>query len=138
MTQRAIYVTQTDLSRLQNLIIETRRVEMRKTEYLEKLENELTRANIVPSKEIPSDVITMNSTAILLDTTTNDEMQVTLVYPDNANVEEGKISVLAPIGTAMIGYKTGDIFEWQVPDGIRKLKVVQVLFQPEAEGNFDL
>lgn len=138
MTQRAIVVTQTDLSRLQNLIIETRRVEMRKTEYLEQLENELTRAIIVHSNEIPSDVITMNSTATLLDTITNDEMQVTLVYPDNANVDEGKISVLAPIGTAMIGYKTGDIFEWQVPDGIRRLKVVQVLFQPEAEGNFDL
>ncbi len=138
MTQRAIVVTQTDLSRLQNLIIETRRVEMRKTEYLEQLENELTRAIIVHSNEIPSDVITMNSTATLLDTITNDEMQVTLVYPDNANVDEGKISVLAPIGTAMIGYKTGDIFEWQVPDGIRRLKVVQVLFQPEAEGNYDL
>jgi len=138
MTHRAIYITQTDLSRLRNLIIETRRVEKRKAEYLEKLENELMRAIIVPSKEIPSDVITMNSTAILVDTTSDEEMQVTLVYPDNANVEEGKISVLAPIGTAMIGYKTGDVFEWQVPDGIRSLKVVQVLFQPEAEGDFDL
>ncbi|MHB0923422.1 MAG: nucleoside diphosphate kinase regulator [Bellilinea sp.] len=138
MAERTIYITENDLSRLRNLITDTRRSELRRSEYLDNLENELSRAVIVTSENIPADTITMNSKAVLVDVDTNEEMNVTLVYPTDANIEEGKISILAPIGTAMIGYRAGDMFVWRVPDGERKLKVVRVIYQPEAAGDFDL
>lgn len=138
MADRTIYITENDLGRLRNLINDTRRTEMRRTEYLDNLDNELSRAVIVTSEKIPADTITMNSKAILVDVDTNEEMNVTLVYPTDANIEEDKISILAPIGTAMIGYRAGDTFVWRVPDGIRKLRVVRVIYQPEAAGDLDL
>ncbi|HYJ07251.1 MAG TPA: GreA/GreB family elongation factor, partial [Chthoniobacterales bacterium] len=75
---------------------------------------------------------TMNSRAELLDLETGERMEFTLVFPMDANIEAGKISVLAPLGTAMLGSRVGDEFEWIVPYGLRRLKVVAVRFQPEA------
>jgi len=137
MANRKIYITETDFSRLSELIVETRRTELRKSEYLIDLEAELSRAKIVPPTQIPSDVITMNSTAVIEDLENGDEMTATLVYPQDADITTGKISVLAPIGTAMIGYRSGDIFEWVVPDGVSRMKVKSILYQPEASGDFD-
>ena len=96
------------------------------------LRSELERAEIVAPDEVPADVITMNSRAQLLDLDTNERMEFTLVFPNEADVEEGKISVLAPLGTAMLGYRVGNEFEWVVPYGRRRLKVIAVRFQPEA------
>jgi regulator of nucleoside diphosphate kinase len=96
------------------------------------LRRELDRAEIVAPDAVPSDVITMNSRAELLDLDTNERMEFTLVFPAEADVEEGKISILAPLGTAMLGYRVGNEFEWIVPYGRRRLKVVAVRFQPEA------
>ena len=97
------------------------------------LENELKRAQIVATDDLPQDVITMNSRAELLDLETKERMQFTLVLPRDANIDDGKISVLAPLGTAMLGYRVGDEFQWHVPYGIRRLRVINVYFQPEAE-----
>ena len=83
----------------------------------------------------PADVITLNSTARLVDQETNEEMVYTLVFPEAADIAQGKISVLAPIGTAMLGYKTGDTFEWDTPGGKRTLRVQEILYQPEASGH---
>jgi len=94
---------------------------------------ELDRAEIVAPHEVPPDVITMNSRAELLDLHSKELMEFTLVFPVDANIEEGKISVLAPLGTAMLGYRVGDEFEWPVPYGARRLKVTHIYFQPEAE-----
>jgi regulator of nucleoside diphosphate kinase len=96
------------------------------------LQSELERAEIVAPNEVPPDVITMNSQAELLDLDTNERMEFTLVYPAEADIEEGKISILAPLGTAMLGYRVGDEFEWAVPYGSRHLKVTRIEFQPEA------
>jgi len=76
---------------------------------------------------MPPDVIAMHSQAILVDEETGEEMELTLVFPDEADPIEGKISVLAPIGTAMLGYRTGDMFEWDTPGGMRKIRVVKVI-----------
>jgi len=81
-------------------------------------------------------VITMNSQALLLDVEENEEMLYTLVFPEDADPVEGKISVLAPIGTAMLGYREGDEFEWETPGGRRKIRVQKIVFQPEASGDF--
>ena len=93
---------------------------------------ELVRAEIVDARDIPTDVITMNSRAELVDLNTGERMEFTLVFPNEAQIEAGKISVLAPLGTAMLGYRVGDEFEWNVPYAVRRLKVIAVRFQPEA------
>lgn len=80
----------------------------------------------------------MNSTVHLVDLDTQEEMVYTLVFPDQADLALEKISVLAPIGTAMLGYGVGDTFAWQVPDGVRRLLIKDVLYQPEAAGDYHL
>jgi regulator of nucleoside diphosphate kinase len=102
------------------------------------LEEELDRAELVQQKDIPADVITMRSTVRLKDLATSEEMIYQLVFPTEANYEEGRISVLAPIGTAMLGYKRGDVIEWQVPSGSRRLSVEEVIYQPESSGEYHL
>ena len=96
------------------------------------LRSELDRAEIVAPDKVPPDVITMNSRAQLLDLDTNERMEFTLVFPAQADIEAGKISILAPLGTAMLGYRVGDEFEWTVPYGRRRLRVTAIEFQPEA------
>lgn len=102
------------------------------------LQQELERARVVAPKEVPSDVVTMNSKARVRDVATDEEMTYTLVFPEQADIEQGKISVVAPIGTAMLGQRVGDEFEWQVPAGSVRLRVEEVLYQPEAAGHFHL
>ncbi len=138
MSERIIQITELDQKRLLDLIREAQSGEYRKSVYLEKLHGELERAQIVPSQEIPGDVITMNSTVTLTDLDTGEEETYTLVYPEDADTAQGKISILAPIGTGMLGYRVGDVFEWDVPAGKRRLKVTKIHYQPEASGDFDL
>jgi regulator of nucleoside diphosphate kinase len=134
---RNIHITEFDLMRLRSLIVEARYSNYRGTPYLENLVNELDRAIVVPSKEVPPDVITMNSQVRLRDLDTDEEMIYTLVFPEDADISQGKVSVLAPIGTAMLGYRVGETFEWEVPVGTRKIKIEEILYQPEASGDFD-
>ena len=89
---------------------------------------------MVQQKEIPADVITMRSTVRLKDLDTSEEMTYQLTFPTEANFDEGKISILAPIGTAMIGYRRGDVIEWEVPSGVRRLSVEEVLLPARIEG----
>lgn len=89
-------------------------------------------------EEIPRDVITMNSQARLRDKATREIMTFTLVFPENASIEHNRISVLAPIGTAMLGQRQGDELQWEVPAGTVHLKVTKVLYQPEASNHFHL
>jgi regulator of nucleoside diphosphate kinase len=80
----------------------------------------------------------MNSRVGLVDLDTEEEMVYTLVFPHEADITQSKISVLAPIGTAILGYRVGDTLTWQVPDGMRRLRVKQILYQPEAAGDYHL
>jgi len=138
MSERIIRITELDRKRLLHLIQDAQASEYRGSVYLEKLRGELERAEIVASQDIPGDVITMNSTVMLTDLDTAEEETYTLVYPENADASQGKVSILAPVGTAMLGYQVGDVFEWEVPAGKRRLKVEKILYQPEASGDFDL
>jgi len=97
------------------------------------LAEELERAEIVAPDAVPPDAITMNSRAELLDLETGERMEFTVVFPDEVDLDEGKISVLAPVGTGMLGYRVGDTFEQRAPHGLRRLQVTAVNFQPEAE-----
>lgn len=135
---RAIFITCTDLERLEKLIqTEEEFVPGSKTHLLE-LKSELKRAVVVEPQTIPADVITMRSQVLLKDLSSSEEMTCTLVYPDEADMLEGKISVLAPIGMAILGYRENDSVEWTTPGGVVLLQVEKILFQPEASGHFDL
>ena len=138
MSGKSIHITAFDLERLRKLILDAQSTEYRKSEYIEKLKAELDRAIIVKPQEVPPTVVTMNSTIALVDLDTNEEETYTLVFPEDADISKGKISILAPIGTAMLGYEIGDVFEWDVPAGKRRLRVERIIYQPEASGNFDL
>jgi regulator of nucleoside diphosphate kinase len=134
----SIYVTEPDYHRLSALIETTRERNGVDIEYLKKLEAELDRAEIVDPKDIPENVITMRSKVRLKDLVTGQANTYSLVFPTEADANEGKISVLAPIGTAILGYRLGDTIEWSVPSGLRKLKVDEILYQPEAAGDYEL
>ena len=133
-----IYVTEPDYQRLTGLIEITRDRNGVDIEYLNTLEAELDRAEIVDPKRIPANVITMRSKVRLKDLVNGETKIYSLVFPTEANLGEGKISVLAPIGTAILGYKLGDSIEWPVPSGLRRLKVDEILYQPEAAGEYEL
>ena len=135
--KNSIYITSQDKQRLEELLAEVSVSDPRQRGDLKLLEEELRRAVIVEPKEIPGDVITMNSRADLIDLDTRETVTFTLVFPRDSNVEEEKISVLAPIGAGMLGYRICDEFEWRVPDGVRHMKVTNVHYQPEAAGDFD-
>ena len=132
-----IYVTSQDKQRLEDLLMEVETSDPRKHGNLKALTEELHRAVIVDPKDVFSDVITMNSRAEIHDLETGETVAFTLVFPSEANIDEEKISVLAPIGAGMLGYRVGDEFEWKVPDGLRRMKVTNVEYQPEAAGDFD-
>lgn len=133
---RHIYITDADLQRLQSLVEERLGQPSRENRLLEELESELLRAELVSPQDIPPDVITMNSTVRLQDLATKKELEYTLVYPSEADIENNRVSILAPVGIAMIGYRVGDTVSWKVPAGVKRLKVKKILYQPEAAGDF--
>lgn len=136
---RKIDITSKDRERILELIEKEREFGKGKNkDYLNDLEQELNRANIVAPEEIPPEAITMNSKVLLKDLDLGEVAEYTLVYPDDANLAENKISVLAPIGTALLGYREGDVISWKVPAGVVKLKVEKIIYQPEAAGDFEL
>ncbi len=136
--QPAIHITKSDYDRLSALLEKTREGNRMDRENLKKLEAELERAEIVDPKDVSKKVITMRSTVRLKDLVSGEANTYSLVFPSEADFSQGKISVLAPIGTAILGYKSGDTIEWQVPSGVRKLKIDKILYQPEAAGNYEL
>jgi regulator of nucleoside diphosphate kinase len=138
VTVMQIYVTEFDMKRLRDLIDLARRSESYSKDYLNKLSDELDRGQLVVPEDVPKDVVTMNSRVCLKDMDTGEETIYTLVFPEDADISQGKISVLAPIGTAMFGYRLGDTFTWEIPDGVTRLQVKEILYQPEASGDYHL
>ena len=131
---RTIFITEGDLVELRQIIDHSE--SNGEGPYLANLQAELGRAKIVPAEDVPRDVVTMNSRALLqLD---DEEMEVTLVYPEDADHRAGKLSVCSDVGTAILGYREGDAFDWRMPDRTRHIRIGKVLYQPEAAGNFHL
>ena len=126
-----IYITEDDAEGLRRLIAGRRAGNSVDHENLDMLEQELDRAEVVEPEAIPRDVVTMNSEVRLHDLDTGETRNYQLIFPAQSRTEHS-ISVLAPIGTAMLGYRVGDVVEWRVPRGIRRLKILEVLYQPEA------
>lgn len=136
MSQRQIYITTEDRRRL--AFIDRMAADERDRGDLLDLIDELNRADVVPPDEVPPDVVTMNSRVRLVDLDQGGTHDYTLAYPHDADYAAGRISIVAPIGAALIGYRVGDVVEWTVPAGRRRLRIEEILFQPEAAGRFDL
>ncbi|GMU44283.1 MAG: nucleoside diphosphate kinase regulator [Xanthomonadales bacterium] len=103
----------------------------------DELESELDRAELVAPREIPPTVVTMNSTVRFSVQSTGQEFALTLVYPKDVDASPGRISVLAPVGSALLGLSQGDEIEWPGPGGSTlRLRIVEVLYQPERAGEF--
>lgn len=134
MAQRRIYITKDDADKIEELL----RARLRRGDpdlaNLQVLQEELRRARIVDPTELKPDVVTMHSRVRLKDVRLNDVRKLTLVFPDEAAHDDDRISVVAPIGAAILGYKTGDTVRVRTPGGLRRLRIEQVIFQPEAAG----
>jgi len=138
MSERAIHITQFDLDRLEELLAVADEFNYRGRGDLKKLEEELHRARVMDSRDVSPTIVTMNSRVRLRDIDTGEQMEFTLVFPKDADIKARKLSVLAPIGTAILGYSVGDTIEWNVPAGIRRIKIEELLYQPEAAGDYNL
>jgi len=136
MKIKKIYITVADKEKLEDMIARLEAIIPRDLPHLRELESELNRAVVVSPQEIPRDVITMNSQARIKDLGTGEESELRLVFPQYADAAQNKISVLSPIGTSLIGYREGMVFECKVPDGVRKMLIQKVIFQPEANGHY--
>lgn len=131
--ENRIFITDQDYHRLSALVSQV------DSEWAELLEEEIGRANVIAQKDISREVVTMNSKIKFIDETSNAESEMTLVYPQDANLEGGKISILAPVGIALLGLSVGQSINWKMPNGsMKKLKVKEVIYQPEASGQFEL
>lgn len=99
------------------------------------LRAELERAQVVESASLPSDVVSMNTTAECVDDASGQQHRLTLVYPRDADAAHGRVSVLAPVGSALLGMRVGQSIDWPTPGGrTLKLRVTAIHHQPEASG----
>jgi regulator of nucleoside diphosphate kinase len=124
-------ITDRDRALLERCI--TRALHARAHAEAEELEAELARAHIVDVARVPADVVTLNTTLVVVDADTNTRRIITVVLPEQADVERGRVSVLAPIGAAVIGLRLGDEIDWMLPNGrAARLRVGEIILQPEA------
>jgi regulator of nucleoside diphosphate kinase len=135
---RQIFITNADQSRLEKLLF-TREFHVGKDkQHLDNLKQELRQAIVVESKHVSGNVVTMNSRIRLTNLDTGEEMTWTLVFPWKANIDADFISILAPMGTALIGCTTGETIEVEVPSGKTYVRINEILYQPEAAGDYHL
>ncbi len=127
-----------DYLRIQKCIDEAKQLKSITASESEGLMKELNSAEILEPEKIPSNVVTMNSIVKISFLNTNKQIQFQIVYPKQANVKEQKISIFSPIATALIGYKVGDEVEWIVPAGLTKIRIDEIIYQPEAAGDYNL
>jgi regulator of nucleoside diphosphate kinase len=133
MNEDVILITEKDLLRIKHIL------SFQRSEDFENLELELDRAKIISDDMVPSDLVTMNSKVKFMNLQDEKEMIVTIVYPSDANFAEGKVSVLASLGSALIGLRVGQEINWMFPDGKTKtLRILDIIYQPEANSHWHL
>lgn len=125
-------MTEADTRTLRMLLSRTETDDPQDRANLEVLAEEIEKATVVPGEQIAADIVTMHSRVRIVDLRTGEQRVFQLVYPHEANYAEGKISILAPIGMALLGYSAGTNITWSVPSGTRMLRIEAVEHQPEA------
>ena len=139
MTPTPIRLTARDDTRLKHLLAELTRQSRGMQAGVETLEDILDSARIVDPAEVPVNVVTMNSRVLFEDLVTNEHGTATVVYPGDTDPSARKISVLSPVGAALIGEREGREVELPLPYGkTRRIRIIGVLYQPEAQGEFAL
>jgi regulator of nucleoside diphosphate kinase len=133
-----IFVSRQDLMRLQQLISKVRRESDMDAEYLDRLEAKLERAELIEARAVPADVVTMNSRVQLRDDESGEVHAYTLVFPEGADPAQDRISVLAPVGAALLGAREHERIAWRIPTGEKRMRVEKILYQPEAAGDYHL
>ncbi len=133
-----IIVNSLDYQRIQRQIKEAMVQKTIDATEAEKLINELNSATILTPHEIPGDVVTMNSVIRISFADSAKQLEFKIVYPNEANFKEKKVSIFSPVATALIGFRVGDLIEWMVPGGLTKIRIDEIVYQPEAAGDFSL
>lgn len=134
--EKQIFVTDFDMKRFKWLLNNSAKYDSKYNKHLKELEMELLNAVVVDPKDIPPDIVTMHSKFSIRDLIANEESVYTLVFPFDADIEQKKLSILDPIGIAVIGYRKGDVIECEVSGEKRKIMIEKIIYQPEAEGNY--
>lgn len=133
-----IIINRLDYARIKKCIDDAKQFKSISNAEAENLLKELDAAEIVKPEAIPSNVVTMNSIVKLSFLNNNKQVVFQIVYPDQASLKENKISIFSPIATALIGYKVADEIEWIVPAGLTKIRIDEIVYQPEASGDYHL
>jgi regulator of nucleoside diphosphate kinase len=129
MNSATIVMTHDDYQRLYRLLEQMPPQDRR---HFQDLQQELERAHRVDPDEIPPDVVTMGSTVHLRELETGETWTFTVCFPEDADIRENRLSILSPVGTAIIGCRAGDLVDWPVPRGTVRIRVEKVVYQPEA------
>lgn len=133
-----IILNKLDYSRIKSAISEAKRFNSISVADAASLMKELDSAKILEPKKIPGNVVTMNSIVKISFLNTGKQIQFQIVYPGKADLKEKKISIFSPIATALLGYKVSDEIEWIVPAGPTTIRIDEIVYQPEASGDFEL
>ncbi|MBI6549192.1 nucleoside diphosphate kinase regulator [Xenorhabdus lircayensis] len=134
MTKPKIIINELDAERLDSLLEQPA---FANTSIAEALNEELDRAEIVPPVDIPADVVTMNSEIRFIDLGSKEERVRTLVYPASLQDSTKHLSVMAPLGAALLGLRVNDEITWELPNGEKtRIKVLEIIYQPEAAGEY--
>lgn len=133
MSQPALTLSRLDVERLERLL-ET--PALAALPVADALQQEMARAHIVAPEDVPAHVVTMNSTVLCREEGSGREHRFTLAYPRDANATADKVSVLAPVGAALLGLSVGQSIDWPAPEGMLSLHVLGIPYQPEAAGDF--
>lgn len=122
-----VVILKKDYDILSGLLSNMQGMQVNERENFRKLQGELSKAKIVTEEKMPGDVVRLNSLVTILDLQSNKEMKLTLVLPGDADIKEKKVSILAPIGTALIGFKKGKKVSWEVPAGKKDFEITDVV-----------
>jgi regulator of nucleoside diphosphate kinase len=137
MSEKEIVITAADFDHLHGLV-ESPRYRTTHAVLLHTLKDELDRGTVVQPDRVPRNVVTMRSQVRIHDLKNGERETYTLVYPEEADITAGKLSVLAPLGTALLGTRVGQLVKFDAPAGQRRLRVEKILYQPEAAGDLHL
>ncbi len=130
-----LIISELDSSRIRQILSSSKIVTGKEGENLM---GEINRARIVSPQRIPSDVVTMNTVVRIRNIDQNRAYTIKLVYPEAADTKKGHISIFAPVAAAILGYRQGDIVDWQMPSGNTQIMIEEILYQPEAAGDYHL
>lgn len=133
---KQITMNSVDVERIQSSLKDARLSNRINVNEADALAQELRKAKLVDPHKVPSNLVTMNSIVEVRIIATDKTMRIQLVYPQDADIKKSKISILSPVGAAIIGYRQGDEVAWKVPAGETKIRIEKIVYQPEAAGDY--